>query len=458
MVILFIIIFVVVNLYVGLIAARLVRTPEDYLLAGRRLPFALVTATLFATWFGSETILGASSEFVQGGLLAVIRDPFGAALCLLLVGMIYARPLYKLNLLTLGDFFNVRYNRLTEKLASVMIILPYLSWIAAQYVAFGIILQSLTGLPDYLGFIAAGLVVTIYTFIGGMWSVSVTDFLQTIFILLGLVALTFEVFNIVDIQEVLQSVPVGFFRFHPEPEPIAIADYFAAWITIGLGSIAGQDIFQRVMASKNASVAYWAPVVSGMMYLTIGLLPLFLALVAKYFSLENLLPAGDSQMIIPVLVLQKATPLVQVLFFSGLLSAILSTASSALLAPAAILSENLIRPHFQSLTDKQFLMVSRLSVILISIVSIILAWIKGNVYALVGLAASLGLVSLFIPLTAGLFWKKANAARAIASMITGVTCWILAMILQLPSEPVLYGLAGSILGLVIPAHRLIKTN
>ena len=100
----FIIIYLAITIIVGLLAARLVHNTEDYLLAGRRLPLYIATGTLFATWFGTETILGSSSEFAAGGLIAVVRDPFGAALCLILVGLFYARPLYRMKLLTFGDF------------------------------------------------------------------------------------------------------------------------------------------------------------------------------------------------------------------------------------------------------------------------------------------------------------------------------------------------------------------
>ncbi|MBK9290236.1 MAG: sodium:solute symporter family protein [Bacteroidetes bacterium] len=449
-----IVLFTLGNLLAGLLAARYVRNAEDYLLAGRRLPFYLVTATLFATWFGSETILGASSEFAEGGLLAVVRDPFGAALCLLLVGLWYARPLYRMQLLTLGDFFRERYGSRVEKMASWMIILPYLSWIAAQFVAFGIIMQALTGLPSGQGFLLAGLVVTVYTFVGGMWSVAVTDFLQMLFILLGLAAFGLELFLEISPLTLISSAPEGFFRFIPEAEPIEIADYVAAWITIGLGSIAGQDIFQRVMASRNERTAIWSPVAAGLMYLSVGLVPLLMALAAKHLNIMT----DDPQLIVPQLVAAQASPAVKILFFAGLLSAIMSTASSALLAPAAILSENILRPEMPGMSDRKFLNISRMSVLFIALVSVILAWTKGNVYALVGQAASLGLVTLFVPLTTGLFTKTIQSRAAIASMLSGLLAWLLAIFFEFPSDPVLYGLSVSFLAIFLPEKLRFRTS
>ncbi len=447
--VLFVVIYLFATLLVGIFASRLVNNSEDYLLAGRRLPLYIVTATLFATWFGSETILGASSEFVKGGLIAIVRDPFGAALCLLLVGLVYARPLYRMKLLTLGDFFQRRYGKITELIASICIMLTSLAWVAAQFVAFGIITNTLTGVGTLNGIIIGCLLVTFYTFIGGMWSVSITDFLQLIFIVLGLVVACVEIFGIVNLTEVFANAPEGFFRFWPEGGVESHLDYIAAWITIGLGSIAGQDIFQRVMASKSEKVAVRASIISSIMYLTVAMLPLLLALAARTLDPTLLRESTDGQMVIPGLISKYASPLVQVLLFGALLSAILSTASSALLAPSAILGENIIRPRLKKVSDKQLLLVTRLSVLFVAAISLGMALRRGNIYELVGEAASVGLVSLFVPLTAGIFWKKANKTGAIASLVAGFSVWIIVSLLNPPVESILFGVAASCLAMII---------
>ncbi|TVQ86285.1 MAG: sodium:solute symporter [Bacteroidetes bacterium] len=444
----FVILYLIVTIIVGLLAARLVKNTEDYLLAGRRLPFYIATATLFATWFGSETILGASSEFAEGGLIAVVRDPFGAALCLFLVGMFFARPLYRMKLLTLGDFYRNRYGNLTEFFAGICIMLTYLAWIAAQMVAFGIITSSLTGLELTQGILLGCALVTLYTFIGGMWSVSVTDFMQLIFILIGLVAATLEIFQIVSFRQVFENAPEGFFRFYPHPEGVDVMNYIAAWITIGLGSIAGQDIFQRVMASRSEKVAVRASYTAGAMYLSVALIPLLLALAARKLAPELLDYGMDTQMVIPGLITRFTSPFVQILLFGALLSAILSTASSALLAPAAILGENIIKPRWKGITDKQLLWSSRVSVLIVSIIALYMALQRGNIYELVGEAASVGLVSLFTPLCAGLFWKEANATGALISIFSGLIVWLIASWLGTNIEPIIYGLAAGILGMI----------
>lgn len=444
----FVALYVLLTVVVGLIAARLVHSTEDYLLAGRRLPIYMTTATLFAAWFGSETILGASSEFVKGGLIAVVRDPFGAALCLFLVGLFYARPLYRMKLLTLGDFYKQRFGDATEFLSGICIMLSYLAWVAAQMVAFGIIANALTGISVTHGILIGCFTVTLYTFVGGMWSVSVIDFMQLIFIIIGLVAAGVEIFGIVSLKEIFLATPPGFFRFYPEAEAVSSLNYLAAWITIGLGSIAGQDVFQRVMASRSEKIAVRAAMVAGLMYLTVALIPLILALSARVLMPAYLDQVKDTQMVIPTLISTFASFPVQVLLFGALMSATLSTASCALLAPAAILSENIIRPRFRQITDSQLLMVSRLSVLAVAIIALFFALKKGNIYELVGEAASLGLVSLFVPLTAGLFWRRATQKGAIASILAGLVVWVLAVWIDTAVKPILFGLAASIIGMI----------
>ncbi|MCB0635519.1 MAG: sodium:solute symporter, partial [Lewinella sp.] len=238
----FIIAYLLVTLLIGFWASRRVKTTQDFVIAGRGLPMVVAASALFATWFGSETIMGASSEFVEGGLLAVIKDPFGAALCLILVGLFFARPLYRLNILTFNDFFRNRFSQRTELISAIFMVPSYFGWIAAQLVAMAIILQTLTGISIFAGILICMIIVVCYTYIGGMWAVSVTDFLQSIMILLGLGVLAYQLYQQVGgLQPVLDAQPEGFFRFVPEWDGHAISIYFAAWITVGLGSIPQQD-------------------------------------------------------------------------------------------------------------------------------------------------------------------------------------------------------------------------
>ncbi len=425
-----------------------VKNTQDFVIAGRHLPMVVAASALFATWFGSETIMGASSEFVEHGLLGVIEDPFGAALCLILVGAFFARPLYRLNILTFNDFFRLRYSRRAEFISAVFKVPSYFGWIAAQLVALAIILQTLAGIPLFYGIAICTFVVVIYTYIGGMWAVSVTDSVQTVMILGGLLFLAWIMLREVGgLDAVLASTPEGFFRFLPPADFESIVHYIAAWITIGLGSIPQQDVFQRVMAARSARTAVQAAYLSGFMYLTIGFIPLFIGLCGKILYPE--LEEGDTQMVLPTMVLQHATLPLQILFFGALLSAILSTTSGAMLAPATVIGENLIRPYVKNIDDKRLLQLMRFSVVGVAICSAVMAGIKADIFELVAQSSALSLVSLFVPLTAGLYWRRASNRGALASILTGMVAWLLCefvLFTEIPS--LIYGGLASLLAMV----------
>ena len=443
-------IYLLINVAVGFWASRRVHSTQDFVLAGLRLPMGLATMVTFATWFGSETMMGAPKEFIEGGFLNVIEEPFGAALCLILVGIFFARTFYRWNIITFCDFFLMRFGRTSEFVSAIMIIPSYFGWIAAQFVAMGIVGQVVFGLPLSTGIWVGAILVMFYTFMGGMWSVSITDFLHNIILIFGLIILAIILFSKTGgIAPVTSQQPADFFRITPKEMSLqSYAEYLAAWITVGLGSIPQQDIFQRVMSSKDADTAVKSSIFAGGLYLTVALLPLFIALAAKtlYPELMN----GDTSLIIPNMVLQHAPLWIQILFFGALISALLSTSSGAILAPAAVLGENLVKPYWKAITDRQLLTIIRLGVALVTFISIWMANVRQDIAELVVESSAVSLVSLFVPLSFGLYWKKANAIGGMCSMILGMLTWLLTAFVWKTTFPaILLGLLASLLGMII---------
>jgi SSS family transporter len=411
--------YLLLTILIGYWASRKVKTSGDFMLAGRSLPIFLSASALFATWFGSETVFGASSEFLKGGLYSVIEDPFGAALCLLLFGLFFARKLYSMNLLTLGDFFKVRFGNRTELVASFFLAPPYVGYIAAQLVAMGLIINVVTGLEVWEGVVISAFVVTFYTYIGGMWAISITDFFQSIVIVVGLLALAIILANKAGgVTVILQEVHPSTFRFLPRWDFKEVMLYLAAWSVLGLGSLPSQDIFQRVMSSGSQKIAVRSCFIAAGLYLTVAMLPLFIGLCAKHLYPQT--TSVDAQLALPNMVLAHASLPIQILFFGSLLSAIMSTTSSAILAPAAIFSENLIKPLSKGkLKDKQLLIITRLCVLGFAGVATVMACLRTNIYELVGESSILSLVSLLAPLVLGLYWKRANGSGALLAMVLG---------------------------------------
>jgi solute:Na+ symporter, SSS family len=445
----FIIFYLALTILLGYWASRRVKTSGDFLLAGRSLPIFLSSSALFATWFGSETVFGASSEFLKGGLYAVIEEPFGAALCLILFGLFFARKLYNMNLLTLGDFFEVRFGKRTELIASIFLAPPYVGYIAAQLVAMGIILNVVTGMEVWQGVIISAFVVTFYTYIGGMWAISITDFIQSIIIVVGLLAVAIILTSKAGgVSAVINQVPSSTFRFLPKWEFKEVMLYISAWSVLGLGSLPSQDVFQRVMSSGSQKIAVRSCFIAAAIFLVIAMLPLFISLCVK--QLYPTMLTGDTQLALPNMVLAHATMPVQILFFGSLLSAIMSTTSSAILAPAAIFSENLIRPLSKDkLSDRQLLIITRLCVLGFAVIATVLACVKSDIYQLVGESSIFSLVSLFAPLTLGLYWKKANSTGALLSMILGISTYFICEWLQLDWPSLLPATSVSFLAMII---------
>lgn len=422
------------------------------MLAGRSLPMVLSSSALFATWFGSETIFGASSEFLSGGLYAVIEDPFGAALCLLLFGLFFARKLYGMNLLTLGDFFRIRFGRKPELLACVFMVPSYFGYAAGQMVALGLILNAVTGVAVWEGVLIGATVVTLYTYVGGMWAISVTDFIQSIVIIAGLVVLSILLSDRAGgIVKVVSDVPEGTFKFFPDAKVSDIITYMAAWSVLGLGSIPSQDVFQRVMSSGSSRIAVRSCFFAAILYLTVAMLPLFISLCAKQLYSDN--PVEDTQLVLPFMVLAHTPLPIQVLFFGSLLSAIMSTTSSAILAPAAILSENIVKPLFDNrLTDRQLLVCTRVSILTISALSAGLAFWKTDIYELVAGSSIMSLVSLFVPMAMGMYWKPAKPMGALLSMIAGMVTWIYFEFQPLAIPALVPALIASFAGMLIGSY------
>jgi SSS family transporter len=430
-----IIIYLLITVAIGAWSSKLVKNSNDFVLAGRQLPLFLSASALFATWFGSETIFGASSEYLENGLLGVIEDPFGGALCLVLFGRFFLRPMYRMNVLTIGDVYKRIFGKKVEFFASIFMVPVYFGYVAAQLVALALIFTTVADISITQGIMLSAAIVVFYTFLGGMWAISITDFIQTTFIVVGLVWVAVLVTQKAGgVVPILDSAPEGSFQFIPDTNVLDWTNYIGAWIILGLGSIPSQDIYQRVMSSKSEKVAVQSTYLAGIFYVTIGLLPLFIALGAKYLYPELYLE--NKQLLLPEMVLRHSGLHVQILFFGALISAIMSTTSSGLLAPSAIVSENLIRPYFgEKLKDKHFLWILRINIVTIAIIATVMAQWKSNIYELVAGASILMLVSLFVPLVAGLYWKKASEMGALMSIVFGMIAYMGLSSIDLPIYP-----------------------
>lgn len=454
----FVIAYLVVALAIGLVAATRVHSARDYITTGRRLPIWVVFATVFATWFGAETVLGISATFLREGLAGLVSDPFGASLCLILVGLFFARPLYRLNLLTIGDYYRNRYNRPVEIVTSLCIALSYLGWVSAQVTALGLVFNLLSQgeISQTAGMIIGAGVVLAYTLFGGMWSVAFTTFVQMIIIILGLFYIAWLVSGMAGgvTTVVAHAAAEGKFEFFPQLELREVIAFLAAWVTLGLGSIPQQDVFQRVNAARDEGTAAWGSILGGGAYLLFAFVPLFLAYAATL--IDPALVANhmdkDAQRIIPALVLNHLPLYAQIVFFGALLSVIMSTASGTLLAPSVTISENILRGLFGEMSDDRFLWMTRIVVVCFAVlVTGYAVYTDATIHKMVENAYKITLSAAFTPLVFGLYWRRATTQGAAAAIAAGLTTWIT---LELAAPEALFppqfaGLLASITGMLI---------
>ena len=470
MLVAFVALYLVASIAIGLWAARRVHNSRDYVVAGRSLPLYMSFALVFATWFGAETVLGVSATFLQDGMGGIIADPFGFSFCLVLIALFFARAFYRLNLLTIGDFYRKRYNKPVEVATSVCITLSYLGWTSAQFTALGFVFHALSGGAIPLGWgIALGAgAVLVYTLFGGMFSIAYTDLFQTVIIIVGLLYLAFLLGGMAGGFDavVLHAAQAEKFHFWPQPELREVLAFVAAFLTAALGSIPQQDVFQRVTAAKDADTAVRGTMIGGIVYFCMAFVPIFLAYSALLIDPQMVGPlvagdANESQLILPKLILGHTPLFAQVMFFGALLSAIMSSASGALLAPTSLFTENVLRPFLPHMNDRQFLLTLRLVLVIFALAVLVFALESdASIYQMVQNAYKVTLVSAFAPLVLGLFWKRATTAGALLSVVLGLVSWVLMEVVapQALVPPQLVGLAASFLGMVVgslamrPAH------
>jgi SSS family transporter len=463
MLIAFVALYLLVTIAIGLWAALRVHNARDYVLAGRSLPLYMSAATVFATWFGAETVLSVSATFTRDGLGGIVADPFGASFCLLFVALFFARAFYRMDLLTIGDFYHKRYGKPVEVATSLAITASYLGWTSAQLTALGLVFSVLSGgaisLPA--GIVVGALIVLGYTFWGGMWSVALTDLFQSVIILLGLAAVAWLVSDMAGGADrvIAAAVQAGKFDFWPKGGTGEWLAFLAAWMTLAIGSIPQQDIFQRVTSAKDERTAVRGCLVGGALYFCFAFVPIFIAYsalvidpgYAKLFAGDD---AREIQRILPSLILERTPMWAQVLFFGALLSAILSTASGALLAPTSLFTENVIKPFAGRMGERQLLLLMRVVLVGFSLAALLFALnSKSTMYEMVQSAYKVTLVSCLVPLAAGLYWKRANAQGAALSILFGLASWITAEFVAADAlvPPQLVGLAFSVAGMAAGA-------
>ncbi|MFM8501542.1 MAG: sodium:solute symporter family protein [Fluviibacter sp.] len=455
----FITLYLLASIGIGLLAATRVKNARDFAVAGRSLPLPVVTATVFATWFGAEAVLGVSATFVKDGLRGVVADPFGASLCLILAGFFFASKLYRLNLLTIGDYYRLRYNHTVEWLSTLAIVVSYLGWVSAQIKALGLVFYTVTGglIPQDKGMILGAAIVLTYTVLGGMLSVAILDFVQITVIMGGLIYIATIVSDLAGGagNVIAHADAAGKLDFFPSGGMDVWVPFVGAWMTMMLGSIPQQDVFQRISSAKSERIAMAGSILGGSLYFLFAFIPMFLAYAATLIdpAMFSSLLDTDSQLVLPTLILQHTPVFAQVIFFGALLSAIMSCSSATLLAPSVSFTENILRPMLPHISDRIFLWLMR--IVIVAFAGMVLAMAltsSTSIFKMVEHAYKITLVVAFVPLVAGFYWKRGNTQGALFAIFSGFFTWILCEGFSNEDAvwpPQILGLIAAVLGMII---------
>ena len=430
-------IYLLAMIAVGIVVSKRAGSQDDFIVAGRKLPLWLCVPTIVASWFGAGTMLGAAGTGYAGGLLASIATPFGTSLTLILIGFFFVRTLRRMKLLTVADFFENRFGHVSAMIAAVALVLSIIGWIGGLMVAFGYVFQTMTGIPMEIGILAGGVIVVAYTAIGGMWAVAVTDFFQILIIAIGLVVLLVVVLvNVGGWGVIAPQLPEHTFRLVPLEYDAGIwLNYVRLWVIFGVADLASQSLMQRVFAADSDRTAQNAFYLAGVGHLLIGLIPVFLGIIA----IVTMPGLDDPQTIVPTMAVEYLHPIAIAIFVGAILAAIMSSADSALLAAASLIGINLAPAIKGDISSNQKLKVTRIAIPIIGIVATYVALEVQLILELMIDANSFLLAGVVGPYIAGIWWAKANRTGALSAMAAGFSAWIL-------SEWMYPELAGDVVG------------
>ena len=433
-------IYLMAMLVIGALASRKANSADNFIVAGRRMPIWICSATLVATWFGGGTMMGAAGAAYERGLIGVIADPFGGALALFVVGFFFVRLFRRLRLLTFIEFFQNRYGTTAATIAAIATIASNIGWVGALLVAFGFVFETLTGVPLAYGIMGGAVVVFIYTVAGGMWAVAITDFVQMVVIACGLVLLLVVV--LIDVGgwgNIGPHLPEGTFRMIPAENTTSVwLHYIRAWFIFGLADVTAQTLLQRAFSAKDEQTAQNSFYLAGIGHLSLGMIPVTLGIIASV-TMPGL---ADPETVVPQLAIAHLHPVAIAVFVGALLAAIMSSADSALLAAASVFSTNILPLFKRQASDRARLLATRVAIPVFGSFAVYVALEVQVVYNLIMDANSVSLVCVVVPFIVGVWWSRANRTGALASMIMGFLTWILS-ILFLPD------LAGDLLGMFV---------
>lgn len=414
------VLYIVAQLAIGVIVSRRVRNEDDYLVAGRSMGYTLSVFSIFATWFGAEACSDAAGTVYANGLSWTSTEPYAYGIAIALAGVWLAVPLWSRKLTTLADLFRERFSPGVERFAAILLIPTSLFWAAAQVRVFGHVIAGASGFDHASAMVIAAGVVIAYTAFGGMLADAVTDVVQGIALVIGLVViLVGMVGELGGVEPALASIDTARLQFAPE-ENGSWLELAEAWTLPILGSLVAQELIARMCSARSGTVARRSAMAAGLIYAAVGSIPVLLGLMGP-----AVLPdLAQPEELLPEFARTRLSPLAYTLFAGALVSAILSTVDSALLVSSSLFSHNIIgrlRPDFD---ERRKLLVARACTVGFGLVALGLALTSASVGDLMELTNGFGSAGVFVLLVFGLFSRLGGARAATVALGLGAVTFV----------------------------------
>jgi Na+/proline symporter len=411
--VLYIILYLVIQVLIGIYISRFIKSENDFFLGGRRIPTFAIAFSIFATWFGAETCIGSSAAVFGKGLSGSKAEPFGYGLCLVFTAVFVAPRIWNEKYTTMGDFIKDKYGNITEKLFVWVILPSSLIWAAAQLKAFGQVLSATTPVDVFWGTTIATIFVLIYTFLGGFLGDVITDVIQGGILAIGLAALLYYTLNYEGVE--ISKIPLEKLSFIGENE--TVLKRIDSWLIPIFGSMVAQELIARVLSAKNPAQARRSTFGGAGLYLFFGSIPVLIGLLGTQvaFSIE------ESEQFLPRLANTVLPPWMYIIFTGALISAILSTIDSILLAISALISHNFIIPFLKIKKQESKILSARVILIVAGIVAYTMALMGESVYEMVQYSSSFGTTGILALLLGGIVLKRHNGKIAAMTLLLGIS-------------------------------------
>lgn len=449
--------YLAIQLAIGVWVSGRIESEDDYLVAGRRLGYPLTIFSLYATWFGAETCIASAGETYQNGFALTTAEPFAYGLTILLAGVIFAVPLWRLKLTTLADLFRMRFGPGVERVAAALIIPTSILWAAAQLRGFGHVLTTVTDLDINTAIGAAAVFCVLYTVLGGLLADAITDLVQGVFLIAGLVILAIAVVSYFGgVDAALGQVDVARIAVVGTRVDSSYLGLLEEWSIPIAGSVVAPELASRMIAARSPQLARNSGIYAGGLYIMTGLIPVGLGLVAIRI-VPNL---TDPEQVLPALALELLPSAGYVLFLGALISAILSTVDTTLLVAGGLAAHNVAGPLMGMTEDRAKLRLARLSVLIFGAMALVLAIGDLTVADLVEQASAFGSAGLLVIVSFGLFTRFGGPRAAMLSLLGGLVVYVAALLLATP-YPYISSIAVSVglylaIGFAEPRHAGLR--